>query len=146
MKVIGFNFTKILAEKTPEFKGPKSIDTNIEFTNFEKDKIDLLSQEGDVGKISFAYTLSYSDSKDKKEKKDTEASIKMDGMIMLSISKEELKDLQKGWKKKQLPKGTQIPLFNLILKKCTPRALQIQDELNIPSHIPIPQLRPKQND
>ena len=61
----------------------------------------------------------------------------------MSASKEDSKTLTKSWKKNEIPDGTKIPLFNVILKKCTTKALQLEEELLLPSHIPMPQLRPQ---
>jgi len=40
----------------------------------------------------------------------------------------------------------QVPLYNLILKKCTPKAVHLQDEIGLPSHVPMPRLTPKKED
>jgi len=138
MQVIGFNFTKISAERTPEFK-PSSMSTNIEFTNVEKEKMDIL-KETEALKVSFKYILAYGE---EKKKGPLPAEITFEGFIVLSADKEKSKELQKAWKKKTLPNGTKIPLFNLILKKCAAKALQLQEDVNLPSHIPIPKIKPK---
>ncbi len=157
MQVIGFNFTKMHSEKSPEFK-QGSINTNIEFTDLQKEKVDIL-KDLEAVKINFSFSINYGDvvknsdkkNNDKKENENKDpadsllAQIKFDGLIVLSTSKDELKDLQKSWKKKELPQAARLALFNMILKKTAPRALQLQDELNLPSHIPIPQVQSKPN-
>ena len=137
MQVIGFNFTKISAERTPEFK-PSSMSTNIEFTNIEKEKMDIL-KEAEALKVSFKYVLLYGEEKKAK----SPAEVIFEGFIILSLDKDKSKELQKAWKKKTLPTGTKIPLFNLILKKCAAKSLQLQEDLNLPSHIPIPKIKAK---
>jgi len=155
MQVIGFNLTKILAERFPDFKsGP--INTNIEFTNVEEDKVSLI-KDSEVVKINFKYSVIYSEQKEQKkqDKKKADkagsdkeeskrAEVSFEGNVLLTLSKDELKNIQKEWKKKQIPSGVQFPLYNLILKKCSIRAAQLEDELNIPPHLPIPQLRRQQ--
>lgn len=149
MQVIGFNFTKISAERAQNFKH-KSINTNIEFTNLEKEEVPLLKDQ-DAVKISFNFLVDYSSQsqEDKerktlnKQKEKPQAQIDFDGHIVLTATKQELKDLQESWKNKKIPQATQIPLFNIILKKATPKALQLQDELNLPSHIPLPRVQAK---
>ncbi len=143
MQVIGFNLTKVLAERSPNFTR-SAINTNIEFSNVEKEKVDLL-KDAEAVKISFKFSIIYED-REKKDKKNGEVSC--EGVIVLSTSKEEAKDFHKSWKKKEVPKDTMIPLYNVILKKCSVNALQLEDDLNLPPHIPFPQVRaqpPKDN-
>lgn len=142
MQVIGFNFKKIFAERFPEFKQNSAINTSIEFTNLEKDKVDLL-KDIEAIQVSFKFSISYSDSNNKDAQKPSGGEIAFEGNILISATKDESKEIMKYWKKKQLPNGIKISLFNLILKKCTPKALDLEDEVNLPSHIPLPQLRPK---
>lgn len=139
MRVIGFNFTKIFAERPKSFKRG-SISTNVEFIDFDKEKVEFL-KETDVAKLSFKYSVVYDSSEDKKA--DKKAEISLEGIILLDVTKDELKELQKNWKKKNLSARIKIPLFNLILKKCSPKTMQLQDELNLPTHLPIPQIKPQ---
>ena len=140
MQVIGFNLSKVLAERSPDFTR-SAINTNIEFSNVEKEKVDLL-KDAEAVKISFKFSVIYED-REKKEKKNGEVSC--EGVIVLSTSKEEAKDFHKSWKKKEVPKDTMIPLYNVILKKCSLKALQLEDDLNLPPHIPFPQIRAQPN-
>jgi len=146
MKVIGFEFTKILAEKSKEFKQNSSLNTNIDFLNIEKEDISILKDHEAV-KVSFKYSLLYSIGETKEKKKSKEqgkdSEITMEGIIIFSASPEESKEILKSWKKKELPNSFKIPLFNLILKKCTPKAVYLEEEINLPSHIPLPKITPK---
>lgn len=144
MQVVGFNLRRISASREETFKkGPMNL--NIEFTDVQKEKLDLLKEEEAI-KILFKFGVEYYESDEKKDpKKDKLAEISMDGQIRMALSKEELKDVLKAWKKKQMPPGVSIPLNNMILKRTAAKALQLQDDLGLPSHIPIQQLRPQQN-
>ncbi len=106
MQIIGFNLTKILAEKNKERITTKP-SNSIEFTNLEKEKINVL-KDNEALKVSFKYSIDYEES----EKKDSkEGSILFNGMILVSVSKEESREITKAWKKKQLPPNTNIFLF-----------------------------------
>lgn len=142
MQVIGFNFTRISAERFPEYKSGKTINNNIEFTSLDKDKIEVL-KDLEAAKVSFKYALTYKDNADEKEIAPKDAEIIFEGVIILSLTKDESKELFKFWKKKELPASFRIPLFNLLIKKCAARALSFEEELNLPPHINIPQLAPK---
>ena len=54
MQIIGFNLTKVLAERSPDFTR-SAINTNIEFSNVEKEKVDLL-KDAEAIKISFKFS------------------------------------------------------------------------------------------
>jgi len=137
MQLIGFNLKKIHAERSQNFKrGP--INTNIEFVEVEKDKLDFL-KDLEAIRIAFIFTVTYADQEKKDELKHGE--ISFEGDIALSATKDELKDIIKSWKKKQIPDTVRFPLINYILKKCSARALSLEDELNLPTHIPFPQVQ-----
>jgi hypothetical protein len=133
MQLIGFNLKKIKAEKSPNYKR-SSINTNIEFTDVIKEKVDLL-KEATAIKISFIFSVVYSDAEDKET---VLGEISFEGEIVFSADKEETKDITKAWKKKTIPENLKIPLFNFILKRCSTKALTLEEHLNLPSHIPFP--------
>ena len=150
MQLVGFNLKKIKAEKSPEFKR-SNINTNIEFTDVLKEKLELL-KDADAVRISFIFTVNYTEAQapEKKEKEEKEeekkhAEVLFDGDVMLSADKEESKEMLKLWKKKQIPEQFRIPLINFILKRCSVKALSLEEDLSLPSHIPFPQVRKPQN-
>tara|TARA_Y100000310_G_scaffold341008_1_gene438741 strand:- start:2029 stop:2493 length:465 start_codon:yes stop_codon:yes gene_type:complete len=152
MQVIGFNFTNISGEKSPDFK-QSPINIQIEFTNVEKEKVELL-KDLEAVKLSFKFTITYAEQdeqEDKKEKeepkespKDIQAEVTFKGLIVLSVTKQQAKDFQKAWKKNQVPPETVVSLHNIILKKCSIKALQLEEDLNLPAHMPFPQVRTKE--
>lgn len=151
MQVIGFNFKKILGEKIAKQSG-FSMNTNVEFKEINEEKIELLKDSLAL-KISFLYSNLYTPQENsEKEKKKSEkqeksekfGEISCEGEITLSVSKDESKEITKTWKKKQLPNNIRIPLFNLILKKCSPKAVSLADELSLPSPVPLPKISPNQ--
>ena len=139
MRVIGFNFTKISAERSPDFKTAK-ITSSIEFKDLKKENVDVL-KDSEALKILFQYDLNYEEEVKKKTEK--RGQVAFEGNIILSINKEELKDIMKSWKKKEIPARLKLNLFNLIMKRCAAKSLQLQEDLSLPSHIPIPKLTPK---
>lgn len=136
MKVIGFNTTRIHALK--ELEIPKSsINTDILFTNIEKEKFEML-KDTEAVKASFRFAIMFRD-QDKKDSKQNEVSF--EGSLLLALEKEEAKEFLKAWKKREVPKDKVLPLYNFILRKCSVRALQLEEELGLPSHIPFPQIK-----
>ncbi|MBU0907393.1 MAG: hypothetical protein KKD18_07070 [Nanoarchaeota archaeon] len=139
MKIVGFHLTKISAARL-EIKITKKPSTSIEFTKLDKDKSDLF-KEGEIMRIAFKYSILYGEKESEKE-----GSIEAEGEIILSTSKDESKEILKDWKKKKLPAALNITLFNLILKRCTPKAIFLEDEVGLPIHTPMPRLQPKKEE
>ena len=148
MQIIGFGFTRITAFKSEKFTRTPT-NTTIEFTDVKKEEINLLKDNNEGAKLNFRLSIDYTlqeqtDKKDKKEEKqDKQGEISFEGYVILSLSKEESKELHKSWKKKQMTPSLQIPLYNFLLRKCSPKAIDLEDEIGLPLHIPIPQLKPK---
>ena len=55
------------------------------------------------------------------------------------------KVLKKDWKKKKFNHPVKLPLFNFIMEKCNLKALQLEEEVSLPFHIPMPKLAPAPN-
>jgi hypothetical protein len=134
MNIIGFNFTKISGKRMSEIKSKVKIKYNIEIINVEKEKIDLVKQT-EVVKFSFKYTIEY---------EPKFSSIEFEGFILAILTPEQQKQTLKSWKKKKVPDEVRIFLFNLVMSKCNIKALQLEDDLSIPHHIPLPKIRPEQ--
>ena len=135
MKIIGFNFTKMNASKERLAKFTNSsIHSNFEFTNLEKDSLDLI-KEGEVLKLCFQFFTIYSQKKEIKdvEEKDKDAEVSFAGEVVLLVDKDESKEFDKTWKKKQIPEQMAEHIINVIFRRCMTKAISFQDELGIPS-------------
>jgi len=129
MKIIGFNLTKILIERIERFEGKIEVSQNIDIKDIVKDSIPI--SEETVLKVDFAFQIDYSENF---------AKLEFVGNLLLIPDKEELKDLLKSWKDKKIPENQRVPLFNFIMAKCNIKALSLEDELNLPLHIPMPRV------
>ena len=134
MKILGLNFTKLNAEKfSVETKGVK-IDTHIDLSEIREVKSDFFSPKEKVLGIKFSYEINY---------EPNFAKIKLAGNILVSIDEPIFSQVLEGWKTKDLPEEFRLGIFNLILKKSSLKALQLEEELNIPLHIAMPFLKAK---
>ena len=133
MQVIGFNLTKISVNREEKLEGKVEIKQNIDISNISKDKVSI--SQDDILKIGFTFSVSYNE--------DKLAKVELKGQVILLPTKEELKDILKSWKDKKVPEGIRIPLFNFIMNKCNIKALQLEDEIALPLHIPMPKLSPQ---
>ena len=129
MKFIGFNFTKISIEKFKNKLEDLKIDTKINISGINKVKSDIFKNKEEILEVKFNYEITY----------DSEiAKISFEGLVLVSIDPKESKEILKKWEKKELLEEFKITLFNIILKKSNLKALQLEDELNLPTHITLP--------
>ena len=129
VKLLGFGFNKILAEKKSDtFKNVK-ISTNINVS--EITKIESNITKDDILKIEFNFVLSYGENL---------AELEFIGSLMLSADSKSSKDIIKQWKDKAIDPQFRLFLINLIFRKANLRALQLEEEMNIPLHIQLPKL------
>lgn len=139
MQLIGFNLTKESIERL-EVKPEKQKDikieikTNIDITKINKESIDI-SKDKEVLSLHFNFDIIY----DPKV-----AFINFQGFVLGLCKPEESKDIQKKWKKNQIDEQIRLLIFNMILTKCNIKALQLEDEFSLPSHIPLPRFVPPQ--
>lgn len=138
MKFIGFNFTKISVEKFKEKENISvnniKISTNIDISNIDNLKSDFLKGKEEIIGIDFTYLVDY---------KPNFAKLELSGNVLLALDPKSAKDMIKQWKNKKISDEIKIPLFNVILKKSNIKALQLEDEMNLPLHIPLPKVSPK---
>jgi hypothetical protein len=132
MQIIGFNLTKISVERKEKTEGKIEVKQNINIDNISKDKINISEKE--IIKLDFTFNVDYNPEF---------AKVELKGQTILLPEKEELKEIIKAWKKKELSEKFRIPLFNFIMSKCNIKALNLEDEMALPLHIPMPKLSPK---
>jgi len=161
MQIIGFYLTKISTSKSQNFKQVTNINTDVEFLNLEKDKVDFL-KDAEAIRVSFKFSVNYyneqqfkqieneqkeSKGKNKKEDQtDKDGEVIFEGNILLSTNQEEAKNLLDSWKTKNIPDGIKVPIFNLILKKCTTKALDLEDQVSLPYHLQLPSIQLEQKE
>ena len=67
MNILGFNLTKIAANRSSKILPNPMMNTNIEFLDVVKEEIEML-KENDAVKITFKFSVDYADSKEKDKK------------------------------------------------------------------------------
>jgi len=136
MQLIGFNFKKINIEKfSNEFEKLK-INTNINISKIDKIKMDFLKSKEDVIMVEFKYEVNYDPNI---------AKIEFIGDILFTTDQKQLKEIIKDWKNKKMSENFKIILFNIILRRSSIKALQLEEGMNLPPHIPLPNLKKNKN-
>jgi len=129
MKLAGFQFTKISAKRSREFNDKLEISSNIGIKNLEKHKSEITKQES--LQIEFEYIIDY-----KKLGK-----IEIEGIFFVLTDQKVMKEVIKEWENKKVESEIQIAIINLINRKSSIKALELQEELGLPSHIRLPILQ-----
>lgn len=133
MKIIAFNFKKISAERRNDIKGKLEIKTHMDIERVEKEKLDIA---GDVLRFNYVYAINY---------EPDFATIGFEGSVLVKLANDnEIKEILKNWKKKNLPEELRLLIFNFVMIKCNLKALQLEDEFSLPPHIPLPRLSKQQ--
>lgn len=125
MKIMGFSFTKISVEKKSDNFKDLKINTNIDILDVQSAKNDILKQKEEIIVIRFRYTIDFS--------KDV-AKIDLEGNLMILLDPKDSKEAINEWKDKKLFEGIKTPVFNIILRKSTIKALELEDQMNLPLH------------
>lgn len=129
---MGFNFTKLLAEKLEGNRNQLKINAEIDIFEIKSLKTDIFKAKEDLIEVKFKYNVEYNPKI---------AKIEFEGLIVFSLDQKLAKQVLKDWKKKKMPDDFRLILFNVILKKSTLKALELEDQLNIPLHISLPSLK-----
>lgn len=139
MKLLGFNFNKISIEKLSS--SPKAeelkVSTNINIIDITSIKADLIKTKDELVSVKFDYTINY---------EPDFAKLEFSGDILVEVEPRLIKDVLKDWKTKDIPEEFKIFIFNLILIKASLKGLELEEDTNIPFHMPFPSIPLKDKD
>ena len=136
MTIVGFNFTKIEAEKKEMIKGKININNNVNINQVEEKDLSLGNQKQKVLTFNFEFIAKYDPNI---------GSIKFTGEVLFMGDAKQTKEILDGWKKnKKLPKEVMPNILNTIMSKCNIQALILSEQINLPPPIPLPKLQAAQ--
>jgi hypothetical protein len=136
MRIIGFNFNKINIEKFSDKIEKLKINTNINISEIKEMELDLFKTKEQFIRVKFTYNIDY---------EPKIAKIELVGNIVFGAESKIIKDVLKQWEGKKIPEDFKIILFNVILRKSNLKALQLEEELNLPLHVSLPSLKKQEN-
>ncbi|MBT4258044.1 hypothetical protein HOD88_02585 [archaeon] len=132
MKLVGFNFNKISVEKSKEKNEKIKISSNIEIAEIKEVVLKLVDSKEKILNVSFSYLLKY---------EPDFAKVEFEGSILLSIEEKMAEEILKKWEDKETAQDFKLAVLNVIFKKCNVKALQLEEELNLPFHMPMASLK-----
>ena len=128
IKLASFHYLKLNGERKENFDGELRIAPNINIKSIDKFDSD---KKQDVVKIVFSFEVDYGEL----------GKINLEGFMLLIVDSKTLKDVVDGWKAKKLDNEINLTIINVIMQKASIKAIQLEDELGLPSHIQIPRLQ-----
>jgi len=134
MGVIGFNFTKVSAERNPAVSGQVNISNNLAIKDVQKEEMSIAG-DGQLGlRVAFEFSSKY---------KPDMGNIVINANVLALESKEEGDKILKEWEKnKKLPDSFMRQTLSFMLRRCNIKALVLAEDLNLPSPVPLPKLDP----
>ena len=132
MKIINFNYTKLLIEKiSSEYKDLK-IGSSVNIESIEEPDYTKIKTKDSFLIVKWNYNIDYTPGI---------ANISFSGNMILSMEPKEVKEIIKKWKDKKMESEFNMFLVNIIMKKANIKALQFEDEFNLPTHFKLPSVR-----
>ncbi|MBN2566926.1 hypothetical protein JXB02_02465 [Candidatus Woesearchaeota archaeon] len=132
MTIVGFNFTKLVAERKGAIRGKININNNVAIKSVEPANLSLGKNKEDGVRFTFQFTAKY-------EPKAGEIEIWGDIIYMEEASK--VKEILDSWKKsKKVSQAVMTQILNTTLTKCNIQALVMSRDINLPPPIPLPKV------
>ena len=134
MPIIGFNFTKINAERKEGAAGKVSIKNNVTIKSVNQENLALGKEKQNALRISFEFTSKY---------EPKIGGILIEGNLMFMGESKKIKEIMDGWSKnKKIPKDIMSNILNNILTRCNIQALILSRDVNLPPPEPLPKVQP----
>jgi len=132
IRLIGFNFTKISAERKPDYDGKIETKSNLDIVKIEKVKTPATKQ--DSLRADFSVGVDYGKL----------GKINLEGNLFLIADSKLIKETVEAWEGKKKPTDLQLGIVNIILQKTSIKAIQIEEEIGLPIHLQnlFPRIRP----
>jgi len=132
MGIVGFNFSKITAQKSSSLSGKININNNISITDVKEMEVTLTGQKGKGLMIKFHYHCDYEPNMGK---------ISLEGEVIAIEDQETIKKSIESWQKnKSLEKDLMERIMPHILNKSSIEAIILSKDVGLPSPIPLPKI------
>ena len=135
MSVVGFNFDKMLIERTNPIKGNLSVKNDMVIKEVREEEVFIGSKKEKALKFIFEFSSKY---------EPDVAQIILIGHVLYMADSKETKDIMNKWKKeKDMPQKVAAQVLNTALIKSNIKALHLSQDMNLPPHIRLPTISPK---
>ena len=132
MTIIGYNFTKVKAEKKSAARGKININNGIKITEVKESDLTLDKSRKGL-KVEVEFTSSYDPDV---------GSILLLGEVLLILESKKTDDIIKVWKeKKVMPQEITTSVLNVALTKSNVQALILSQLINLPPPVQLPKVQ-----
>ncbi|NMB66987.1 hypothetical protein GYA25_02935 [Candidatus Woesearchaeota archaeon] len=132
LKILNFSFKKISIEKYKEDFKELKIQNKLDIISITPIKNSLLKIKEDLLNVKFSYILDYNPEI---------AKLEIEGNLFIAVNPKDYKSILKDWENQKLDDQLKFSLFNFIFKKVNIKALNLEEELGLPFHIPFPSIK-----
>jgi len=146
MSIIGFTFTKVAVSKDAPVRGKVHIAHNIGVQNIVERPMSV-GKDSTALDVQFTFHLTYDTDDDQVEKKQTAGTISLEGMLTILVPTPVATQTVSEWtEKKQVFDPLVSQVMNGIFTKSIMYAMQLSQDVNLPSPVPLPKLTVKAKD
>ena len=135
MPVGGLNFDKIVVEKHEAPASQVSIKNNLFIKDIKEHELLLGEQKRTVLKFEFEFSVVY---------EPKVGSLVLNGHVIFLDENTKIEIINNWKKKKDIDQKVMEQVLNLALYKCTVKALDLAQELNLPAHMRMPRVKTNQ--
>jgi len=136
LTVVGFNFTKINAEKTNPIKGKININNKATIKDVVQADLALGKDKQQGVKFVFNYSSVY---------EPKIGIVELEGDLLYLSDEKEVKVIIDSWKKdKKVPQNVMGSVLNAVLTKCNIQSLVVSKDVNLPPSVQLPKVNIKQ--
>jgi hypothetical protein len=134
MTIVKINLHKVHADRNLAAKGGQiKINNNVSIKDVEEMSF---AAEGKKGvKFTFSFDCKYEPEL---------GAIDVEGQVLFVDTEEKVKEILSGWKEnKRVPMEIMEQIVNAALHKGNIQAIKISEEVNLPSPLPLPKVKPQ---
>lgn len=136
MNILNITINKVNAEKLGVAKGQINVTSNIKTDKIEKTNIGVDDSKQTI-KVTFTYNTTF---------KPDLGSIELQGSVLVLVTKEEAEKVLDNWdKNKKMEQNFASVVLNAAMKRSSLQSIFISRELDLPSPIPLPSVKAKEN-
>lgn len=133
MAIVGFNFTKINAEKTGDISGKISINNNIMIVDAKEVDVSLGDSDNKGLLLKFKYICQY---------EPKVGNISLEGDVVTLEKSDMVKKCVDSWKKdKKIDPSISAQVLSHVLSKSTVESIILTRDLGLPAPIPMPKIQ-----
>ena len=138
MPIVGFNLSKVLAEKNNPVQKGTTVNNNLEIKEISKAAINMGERDEEVLRFDFEFSAEYNPEVGR---------VHIAGEVLYMDKEKEIKRILENWKETKIVEPEIFSrIMNSVLVKCNIKALGLALEVNLPPHLNMPLLAQGQKD